>query len=120
MFDRGGVYFANLNPNKDRELGKTQPIIILQANALNEVNHPTVIILPLTSQLIDNTAPLRFRLLANDNLKKDSDVLCDQLRAISLSRLQPTKLLQLTSKQLVAIEQQVSHILDFNTATLPH
>jgi mRNA interferase MazF len=79
-----------------------------------EVDHPTVIVLPLTTQLIDQAYPLRFRLLAKDNLEKDSDVLCDQLRAISLHRLQSTKLRQLTSAQLIAIEQQVSHILDFS------
>jgi len=119
MFERGGIYLANLNPNKGNEPGKTRPIIVFQANALNEVNHPTVIILPLTSQLIEQAYPLRFRLLAKDNLKQDSDILCDQIRAISLSRLQPTKLLQLNSRQLMAIEKQVAHILDFNTFTTP-
>jgi mRNA interferase MazF len=114
MFERGGVYLANLNSNKGNEPGKTRPVIIFQANALNEVDHPTIIVLPLTTQLIDQAYPLRFRLLAKDNLEKDSDVLCDQLRAISLHRLQPTKLRQLTSAQLIAIEQQVSHILDFS------
>lgn len=119
MFERGGIYLANLNPNKGSEPGKTRPIIVFQADALNEVNHPTVIILPLTSQLIEQAYPLRFRLLAKDNLKQDSDILCDQIRAISLSRLQPTKLLQLNSRQLIAIEKQVAHILDFNTFTTP-
>jgi len=119
MLERGGIYLANLNPNKGNEPGKTRPIIVFQADALNEVNHPTVIILPLTSQLIEQAYPLRFRLLAKDNLKQDSDILCDQIRAISLSRLQPTKLLQLNSRQLIAIEKQVAHILDFNTFTTP-
>jgi len=119
MLERGGIYLANLNPNKGNEPGKTRPIIVFQADALNEVNHPTVIILPLTSQLIEQAYPLRFRLLAKDNLKQDSDILCDQIRAISLSRLQPTKLLQLNSRQLMAIEKQVAHILDFNTFTTP-
>ncbi len=110
MFERGGV----LNPNKGSEPGKTRPVIIFQANALNEVHHPTVIVLPLTTQLIEQAYPLRFRLLAKDNLEKDSDVLCDQLRVISLHRLQPAKLLQLTSAELIAIEEQVAHILDFS------
>jgi len=120
MFERGGVYLANLNPNKGSEPGKTRPVIVFQANALNEVSHPTVIVLPLTSKLINQTYPLRFRLLAKGNLEKDSDVLCDQLRAISLSRLQSTKLLQLTSIQLIAIEEQVGHILDFKASNYSH
>jgi len=115
MFERGGIYLANLNPNKGTEPGKTRPVVIFQANALNEVHHPTVIILPLTTQLIEQAYPLRFRILASDALKKDSDILCDQIRAISLSRLQPTKLLQLSLKQLLTIEKQVAHILEFST-----
>ena len=73
MIERGGVYLANLNPNKGCEAGKTRPVVVMQANALNEINHPTVIILPLTTQLIAGTYPLRFRLLAQGDLKKESD-----------------------------------------------
>ena len=114
MIERGGVYLANLNPNKGREPGKTRPVVIIQANALNEVNHPTVIVLPLTTQLVEKAYPLRFRLLPKDGLKKESDVLCDQLRAITIERISSKKLLQLAFKDLIIIERQIKLILGFH------
>jgi len=114
MIERGGVYLANLNPTKGSEPGKTRPVVVMQANALNEVNHPTVIVLPLTTQLVEQANPLRFRLLAQGYLKKESDILCDQLRAITIARVSSKKLLQLGSEDLIAIEQQIKLILDFS------
>lgn len=108
------VYLANLNPNKGSEPGKTRPVVVMQANALNEVKHPTVIILPFTTHLVEQAYPLRFRLLAQGDLQKESDILCDQLRAITIARVSPKKLLQLSPEDLITIEQQVKLILDFN------
>ena len=51
---RGEIYLAYLNPNKGKEVGKLRPILILQTDILNEIKHPTVIILPLTTQLKDS------------------------------------------------------------------
>lgn len=114
MIERGGIYLANLNPNKGCEPGKTRPVVVMQADALNEVDHPTIIVLPLTTQLVPDAYPLRFNLLARGNLKKESDILCDQLRAVTTARVTSKKLLQLTAEELIAIEQQIKLILDFS------
>ena len=57
-------------------------MLILQDQALLDVKHPTTLIVPLTSQLIDDAYPLRVRLRATNKLKIDSDLLIDQLRSI--------------------------------------
>ena len=113
MLDRGAIYLANLNPNKGREPGKVRPIVVIQNNALSEVEHPTVIILPLSSQLVEQSFPLRFRLVARDKLRKDSDILCDQIRAITSTRITSEKLTQLSLAELLQIEEQLRIILDF-------
>lgn len=82
IINHGEVWLANLDPTKGTEPGKTRPVLILQNQTLLEINHPSTLIIPLTTQLIDNAEPLRFRLLAQDKLEKDSDLLIDQLRAI--------------------------------------
>lgn len=114
MFDRGGIYLANLNPNKGNEPGKVRPVAIIQSNTLNEIDHPTVIVLPLSTQLIEQGFPLRFRVEARDKLQQSSDILCDQLRAITGGRITSTKLTQLNLAELLQVEEQIRLILDFS------
>ncbi len=115
MLERGGVYLANLNPAKRDEPGKVRPVLIVQSDALNQVQHPTVVILPLTTRLVDESFPLRYRLAARDHLHQSSDILCDQIRAISLSRITSDQLTLLHLSELLAIERQVLAIIDIET-----
>jgi mRNA interferase MazF len=113
MFDRGSIYLAKLYPSKGAEPGKTRPVLILQSNMLNHIEHPTTIVVPLTTQLIDNTFPLRFRLSKRHDLQQNSDLLCDQVRAIDIRRLLPEKIASLTTQEMLAVEQQVELILKY-------
>jgi len=111
---RGEIYLAYLNPNKGKEVGKLRPVLILQSDFLNEVNHPTVIILPLTTQLIDNAYPLRYRISKRGKLRQDSDVLCDQIRSISIQRIKDDLICKVYDDEMIEIEKQVKLVLDFN------
>lgn len=111
MLERGGIYLAKLYPSKGAEPGKTRPVLVLQDDALNEVGHETVIILPLTTNLIDDAFPLRMRISKRDLLKEDSDVLCDQVRAIDTKRVIQDKLAVVNKNELYEIEQMVQLIL---------
>ncbi len=46
ILERGGIYLANLNPAKHDEPGKIRPVLVIQTDALNQVEHPTVVVLP--------------------------------------------------------------------------
>ena len=116
MLERGGIYLANLNPSKRDEPGKIRPVLVLQANALNHVEHHTVVVLPLTNRLVDESFPLRYRLAARDHLHETSDILCDQVRAISLSRITSDQLPSLRLRELLEIERQVLAIIDIETS----
>ena len=113
MFDRGSIYLAKLYPSKGHEPGKTRPVLVLQTNMLNHVGHTTIIIVPLTTQLIDNAYPLRYCIDKRDNLTENSELLCDQIRAIDVNRLMPEKLAALSTQEMFEIEQQIQAILDF-------
>ena len=52
-----------------------------------DAGHSTAIIIPLTTNLIDNAEPLRIRIPAEERLQYDSDLLVDQVRAVDTSRL---------------------------------
>jgi len=85
---RGDIYIANLNPvKKNNEMGKIRPVLIYQNDELNQSDYPTTIILPLSTHLIDDAQPLRYRITKRDNLKEDSDIVLTQIRAIDNDRL---------------------------------
>jgi len=79
---RGEVWLANLNPRRGTEPGKTRPVLIVQAQTLIDAGHPSTLIIPLTTNLIEDAEPLRIRVHAQSSLRRDSDLLIDQLRAI--------------------------------------
>ena len=110
---RGGIYLANLNPSKGAEIGKVRPVLIIQSDVLNSVNHTTVNILPLTTQLKDNTF-LRVRVQKCDYLNQDSDIVCDYIRAIDVNKITSELLTKLNRGQMQIIEEKLSWILGFN------
>ena len=113
MFDRGSIYLARLYPSKGHEPGKTRPVLVVQTDMLNHIGHTTVIIAPLTTQLTDNTYPLRYSIKKRDKLTENSELLCDQIRAVDVNRLISEELAALTTKEMIEIEQQIQIILDF-------
>jgi len=113
MFDRGSIYLAKLYPSKGSEVGKTRPVLVLQTDMLNHIGHTTVIIVPLTTQCVDDAYPLRFSIAKREQLQQTSDLLCDQLRAIDINRLLPNKIASLTEKELLSLEIQVQIVLGF-------
>ena len=113
MFKRGEIYLVNFNPRRGNEVGKLRPALIIQSDALNEVEHPTVIVLPLTTKLMDLHL-LRYRVTKRGRLQQDSDILCDQIRAIDIQRIKSPPLARLDETELMQIEEKVKLILDFS------
>ena len=112
MFKKGEIYLANLNPKKGNEVGKLRPVVIYQTDLLNDIEHLTTIILPISSYLIDDAFPLRFRINKRDGLEKNSDIVLDQIRTIDNKRIIPNLLTKLTPKEMEMINKQISIILD--------
>jgi mRNA interferase MazF len=87
MVSRGEIWLVNLNPiKKNNEMGKIRPVVIYQNNELNHSDYPTTIILPLTTSLIDDTEPIRFRINKRDSLSEDYDIVISQVRVIDNDR----------------------------------
>ena len=103
-FKRGGIYLANFNPSKGTEPGKIRPCIVMQNDLLNEAEHPSTTVLPLTTRLTDDAAPLRYRVAARDGLKFDSDVMLDQTRTIDNQRIASELLTLLTEQEIDMVE----------------
>ena len=112
MRKRGEIWLADLNPRRGTEPGKTRPVLIVQAQALLDAEHPSTLVVPLTTQLVDAAEPLRIRIRASGALKKDSDALIDQMRAIDNRRLVQGPLSRLPTPQLEAIGHALLEVLE--------
>lgn len=84
---KGEIWLVNLNPiKKNNEMGKIRPVVVYQNDELNHSDYPTTIVLPLSTYLIDDAEPLRFRIKSRDLLEEDSDIVISQIRAIDNTR----------------------------------
>ncbi len=84
------VWLADLNPRYGTESGKSRPVVIIQTDLLNEVGHPSTIVCPLTSNIIEDPGAdlLRVHLSPREaGTVKPSDILIDQVRSIDNKRL---------------------------------
>lgn len=80
---RWGVYLVNLNPTIGTKPGKLRPSVVVQDDSLNEIGHPSTVILPITSRNAKpGNLPLRVFLPAGEaGLAADSMILVDQFLA---------------------------------------
>ena len=84
--NRGDIVIVNFYPKKGDEVGKIRPAIIISNDDENAILD-TVILLPLSTSLIDDMFPYRLRLKKRDGLKEDSDILINQIRTLSKTRI---------------------------------
>lgn len=110
MFSHGEIWLANLNPGRGTEPGKVRPVLILQNQALLDANHPSTLIVPLSTNLVEDAEPLRLRIIAGRGLDKDSDLLVDQIRAIDNKRLISGPLQQLDEQFMQRLYQAVIEV----------
>ena len=85
-YKRGDIVTINLNPKKGDEAGKIRPAVIVSGDEENAILD-TLIVMPLSTSLIDDMKPFRVRIAKRGNLKHDSDVLINHIRAISKKRV---------------------------------
>ena len=84
--NKGDIVGINLNPKKGDEIGKVRPCIVLSNREENKILD-TIIVVPLSTSLLDDMQPYRMRLKKRDNLNSDSDILINHIRTISKKRV---------------------------------
>jgi mRNA interferase MazF len=102
---RGEVWLGNLNPNRGQEIGKIRPVLILQADFLLAAGEPTVIVLPLTTQVRKSKEPLHVTVAARDRLRQTCQVMPEQPRTLDRRRLLDGPLTRLTRDEMSAVEK---------------
>ena len=112
MPEQGEVWLADLDPRRGTEPGKTRPVLIVQSQALLDAGHPSTLIIPLTTNLVDDAEPLRIRVPASGRLRQSSDLLIDQLRAIDNRRLIQGPMTHLSPALLRKVAGAIREVLD--------
>ena len=103
------LWLADLNSSKGVTVGKVRPVVLIQSDLLNEV-HDSIIVCPLTTNVNRDARILRV-FVGRKHLEAESDILVDQIRAISRRRL-IKKLGKLSSAQSQLLTANLKVMLD--------
>ena len=106
------IWIADLNPQIGTEPGKTRPVLIIQTNLLNKIDHPSTIICPITTQVKKESTILRVHIQKGvANVLEDCDIMIDQIRAIDNKRLLK-KVGELPVNFIKQIQENIKIVLD--------
>ena len=107
----GGLYAADLNPRQESEPGKIRPVVVLQTDLLNGVDHPSTFVLPCTSRVVGASllrVCLPRRIAGN---RSDCEVMIDQGRAIDNRRFR-RRLGALPPELLREVKEKLRRLLE--------
>ena len=93
---RGEIWAVDFDPqtHKEEPGKRNRPALVIQTDILNKAGHPTTIVIPGTSDVVpEDCFPLRISLgrLHGQGAKEATDLLIDQMRAISNARFMGRK-----------------------------
>jgi len=108
VLHRGDIVGINLNPKKGDEVGKIRPCVIISDDESNSILD-TIIVLPLSTKLLDDMKPYRYRLKKRGELKNDSDILINHIRTISKKRV-TSKISTITQEEYEDIVKNLCNI----------
>jgi len=81
---RGHLYLVDFNPRIRTKPGKLRPAVVLQSDLVSEAGYPSTVVVPTTTQLVENAGFLRLRLKRGvAGIERDSDMLIGQLIAVA-------------------------------------
>lgn len=109
--EHGRLYLADLSPRMGTEPGKVRPVLVIQTDLLNEVEHPSTWVLPCTTRLT-GASPLRVELPAGiAGNTEHCEIMIDQSRAIDNQRFRaallplPPAILRETKERLRSLAE---------------
>ena len=113
MKEQFEIWLVNLNPSRGTEPGKTRPAVVIQTNLLNQLDHPSTLICPITSQTSKTENILRVKTgIEGTGLEQNSEILVDQIRALDNRRFLE-KLGKLTPENAIELREKLGAVMDF-------
>jgi mRNA interferase MazF len=107
MIKRGDVYYANLDPVKGHETGKTRPVVVIQ-NDIGNIYSPTTIVAIVTGYSEKKASyPICVVIKKEKGLEKDSIVNLSQIRTIDKKRLKAPKITELSDNVMKKVDEAI-------------
>ncbi|WP_187647456.1 type II toxin-antitoxin system PemK/MazF family toxin [Nitrosophilus labii] len=108
-FKKGDIVLVDLNPKKGEEIGKIRPAVVMSEDILNS-ELDVILVVPLSTKLVDKAYPYRIRAKKRENLEQDSDILIYHLRAVSKKRV-IKKIAKLKDEEMDILKKAICEIL---------
>ncbi len=112
---RGCIYVVDFDPVLGSEQGKRRPALVLQ-NDLGNLTSDTTIVAAITSRVPSKQYPFHVPLPAG-MLGKPGIIMCEQIRTVSLARVELTVLATCPPEIMGQVEQAIRHSLGFSQET---
>lgn len=109
-FQRGEIYFVNLNPTQGREQAGQRPVLVLSINAINHLPLVVTVIVGTKGDNIARDYPTNVRISgAESGLPHETVLLGFQLRSLDANRFP----LQAAGRLSVATLERVEHAVRY-------
>lgn len=107
MIKRGDVYYADLDPVKGHETGKTRPVVVIQ-NDTGNMYSPTTIVAVVTEYSKKKASyPICVTIKKGKGLRKDSIVNLSQIRTIDKKRLKAPRITKLSDNVIKQVDEAI-------------
>lgn len=109
---RGSIWLVNLDPTVGHEQAKRRPCVVVSADTYNHGCAGLVIVMPITSKKRELYWHIPI-CSAESGLEKESYIICDQVRNLSVQRFSPKPLGFVTDYTLEQIEERLKVLFHF-------
>lgn len=106
--ERGQIWMMDAGPR----MPEGRAVLVIQAQALLDAEHPTALVVPLSTHTVSDAAPLRVRIPAIGKLKRETDAMIDQLRPVDVRTLVKGPLAKVPAALLESVGEAVRDVLD--------
>jgi mRNA interferase MazF len=109
--EHGALFLADLNLRRGTEAGKIRPVLVMQTDLLNGIDHPSTWVLPCTTKLVGESL---LRVLLPKGMAgntADCEVMIDQGRTVDNRRI-TRKLGTLPPTILAEVKEKVRRLGD--------
>jgi len=110
---RGCIYWVDFDPVRGSEQGKRRPALVIQNN-LGNLSSAVTTVIAITSQVPSKRYPMHVHLTL---LGRPAVILCEQIRTVSLERVDPEVIAELSPELLAQVEQALRHQLGLSEET---
>lgn len=111
--NRAEVWTVDLRGSQGHEISKVRPALIISSNIFH-TNSPTIIIIPISSQLPPSIGVEKIFLSKDElPLKKDSVILVNHIRSIDKNRIQK-KIGKISQSRMEEVEEALELILEMD------